>query len=117
LSNRNLIVTFPPSGSTPVAVIDAAEDVWLNLLDVAEVVAQVVAVSGANILAVDGVLGVELYVTDRCGRLATVAFFGPANRIHDEAVVSDRPPSRMVVVVTPPATRYLTPRVTSNLAV
>lgn len=89
--SENVIHRDPPSGSAPVARRYAAEDVWLKCFDVAAVVPHAVLVSGANILAVDGTLGVELYVTDRIGRLLTVAFLGPANRIHDEMVVSEAP--------------------------
>jgi hypothetical protein len=57
-----------------VAIIIAVEEFWLNDFDFDADVAQSTAVSGACMVVVDGMFGVELRGTDPCGRPAMVAF-------------------------------------------
>jgi hypothetical protein len=51
-----------------VTIIIAVEELWLNDFDFDAVVAQSTVVSGACMVVVDGVFGVELRGTDGCGR-------------------------------------------------
>jgi hypothetical protein len=76
LYNENVMLRAPPSGSEPVAIIIAVEELWLNDFDFDFVVAQSTVVSGACMVVVDGVFGVELRGTDAGRRSAVVAFCG-----------------------------------------
>ena len=57
-------------------IIIAVEERWLNDVDFDTVVAQSTVASGACMVVVDGVFGVELRGTDASGRPAMVGFCG-----------------------------------------
>jgi hypothetical protein len=73
LYKENVMVRAPPSGSEPVAISIAVEELWLKDFDFAAVLPQPTVVSGAYMVVVDGVFGVELDVATRTGAACTTA--------------------------------------------